>query len=120
MFFLFQLSNLFYKGYLFISSLLILGIDFIYKFSMIPSELFKTVPIPYEKFGVHPRVCCPDNNTLLQDCPATEPDCGSPAQSEEYLENYEYSGDDYEFSGEEDADFFDYISTPTVPLSYSF
>ena len=87
---------------------------------MIPSELFKTVPIPYEKFGVHPRVCCPDNNTSLQDCPATEPDCGSPAQSEEYLENYEYSGDDYEFSGEEDGDFFNYISAPTVPLSSSF
>ena len=119
MFCLFQLSNLFYKGHLFISSLLILGIDFIYKFSMIPSELFKTVPIPYEKFGVHPRVCCPDNNTSLQDCPATDSRCGSPAQSEEYLEDDEYY-DDYEFSGEEDGDFFNYISAPTVPLSSSF
>ena len=67
----------------------------------------------YKKFGVHPRVCCPDNNTSPQDCPATDPLCGS----EEDLEDYEYSGDDYEFSGEEDGDFYDYISTPTVLLS---
>ena len=67
---------------------------------MIPSGLFKTVPIPYEKFGVHARVCCPNNRTENSFFDNTEKGTDFEAidsyeYDHEYIDSYEYEDYDY-------------------------